>query len=88
MKRNQLITSLTICALALVTVASAAYAPYSPRWVRVSDENRPYAPCRSTSILGVTDSSTTKPVQKASNEPLYPVPSEDVIARGHSGQVK
>ena len=82
MKRNRIVTPVMVLVLTLLAVAAAAYAPHSAAWRGVSQNNVMYTPC-STNTLRSTELAST---QQGAKKPLYPVPSEDVIARGHSGQ--
>lgn len=81
MKRNRIITPVLVLILALLAVAAAAYAPHSATWRGVAQNSVIYTPC-TTPTLHSTEPASTQAVKK----PLYPVPSDDVIARGHSGQ--
>ena len=83
MKRNRIITPVLVLVLALLAVAAAAYAPHSATWRGVAQNNVLYTPCRSTMTLRSTE---LGPTQQTAKKPLYPAPSEEVIARGHSGQ--
>ena len=75
MNRNQRIT-LILMVLAALTLATAAYAPYSSTLTHIAKENATYAPCSTTTL--------PEPSQAAK----YPVPPEDVIAQGHSLKVE
>jgi hypothetical protein len=92
MKRSRLVTPVMVFTIALLAVAAAAYAPHNARLRGLAQENAMYVPCSSTLVIPTTASSSKadavkeRPTQQASSKPLYPVPSEDVIARGHSGQ--
>ena len=83
MKRNRIITPVLVLILALLAVAAAAYAPHSAKWRGVAQNNVMYTPCTTSMTLRSTELGSTR---QAANKPLYPAPSEDVIARGHSGQ--
>ena len=72
MKSNRRVT-VTILALAALALATAAYAPHSSTLAKIAQTSAPITPCGSAPAL-TTDQT-----------PKYPVPSEDVIARGHSG---
>lgn len=78
MSRKQLTTTVTTFAFGALVVAAAAYAPHSSALAKFAQKTAYVAPC---STIGFPASNETKPTQVAA----YPVPSEDVIARGHSG---
>ena len=83
MKRNRIITPVMVLILALLAVAAAAYAPHSATWRGVAQNNVIYTPCTAPATFRSTELASA---QQAAKKPLYPVPSEDVIARGHSGR--
>ena len=86
MKRNQVITPVLVFVLVLLAVAAAGYAPHSSNWRRASQNTAMYVPCNSTIALRSTDAGPAQVATQSANQPLYPVPSDDVIARGHSGR--
>jgi len=72
MNRNRRVT-VTILTLAALALATAAYAPHSETLAKMAQNNASITPCGAV------------PALSNSPTPKYPVPSEDVIARGHSG---
>ena len=81
MNRDRRFT-VVILVVAALTVATAAYAPHSSTLSKMAQNSASVSPCGSvTPPLAQPAASTL-----ASNQPIYPVPSEDVIAQGHSGE--
>ena len=70
------ITALAFFVLGMLTMAAAAYAPHNSTMRNLARKTAYVAPCSSTIAWD------SKPQQVAA----YPVPGEDVIARGHSGR--
>lgn len=73
MNRNSIKPAVAAFAFAALVIAAAAYAPHSEALSRLSRENASVAPCAGG--FAAADLSG----------PKYPVPSPEVIARGHSG---
>ena len=83
MNRDRRITVM-ILVVAALTVATAAYAPYSSTLSKMAQNSASISPCGAVTPLSAQPAATAL----ASNQPKYPVPSEDVIAQGHSGQAR
>ena len=81
MNRDRRMT-VAILIVAALTVATAAYAPHSATLSRMAQNTASVSPCGAVTPLSAQPAATAV----ASNEPKYPVPSEDLIAQGHSGQ--
>jgi hypothetical protein len=73
MNRNSIKSAVAAFTFAAAVIGLAAYAPHSEALSKLSRENASIAPCaggfQSADLSG----------------PKYPVPSPDLIARGHSG---
>jgi hypothetical protein len=80
MNRDRRMT-VAILVVAVLAVTTAAYAPYSSTLSKMAQNSAPISPCGAVTPL----SAKAAPTALASNQPKYPVPSEDVIAQGHSG---
>jgi hypothetical protein len=70
-----------ILIVAALTVATAAYAPYSSTLSKMAQNSASVSPCGAVTPLSAQPATSAL----ASNGAKYPVPSEDVIAQGHSG---
>ena len=81
MTRKRL-SAVTMFVLATVTVATAAYAPHSATLAALSRKTAYVAPCSTTIALRSEGSFAAR----ADTTP-YPVPSPEVIARGHSAAI-
>lgn len=78
MNRNRRLT-VTIVTLAALALATAAYAPHSETLAKMAETNAPITPCGAPQTFATsTDIASTQTAK-------YPVPSDDVIAQGHSG---
>ena len=82
MSRKQLTTTVTTFAFGAFVVAAAAYAPHSAALAKIAQKTVYAAPC---STIGFPASNFATPKEKPQQVAAYPVPSEDVIAKGHSG---
>jgi hypothetical protein len=69
MNRTQRIAIITLIVLGMLTLATAAYAPHSSTLAKAAQKTAYVAPCAATPSLV---------------SPVYPIPSPDVIERGHS----
>jgi hypothetical protein len=79
MNRNRRVT-ITILTLAALALATAAYAPHSETLTRLANNNASITPCGATPAF-----QSPSPDVASAQAPKYPAPSEDEIARGHSG---